>query len=251
MAKSVQSTFFCTGKWAVLSLLEHSPGHVERVLVQEGTENDRLREVRRLTERGAVPLETLARGELARVVGEPKHQGIAAEVRRLEQKGFGAFLEAREGEGPLLVVALAHLQDPHNVGAVIRSAEACGAAAVVLPERRSARIAGGVLKSSAGAAARLPLFAVPNLSRALRESKERGLWVVGLDPEGSASLWECDGMPARCVLVVGNEERGLGHAVTRNADMLYRIPLQGTTASLNASVAAALGMFEWARRRKC
>ena len=132
------------------------------------------------------------------------------------------------------------------MGAIIRSAEVAGADGVIFPDRRSASINGTVLKVSAGAALRLPLISVVNLSRTIDRVKEMGYWSIGLHQEGEHSIWD-NAMPSRLALVLGSEGKGLTRLVRERCDELRSIPMKGTTGSLNVSVAAAIGIFEWLR----
>ncbi len=134
-----------------------------------------------------------------------------------------------------------HLQDPHNLGAVIRSAEAAGASAVMIPKRGGALPTGTVVKTSAGAALRLPIAKTGNISQTIRLLQEANFWVVGLSMEAEETLFKED-MPPRVVIVIGAEGEGLGQAVAKSCDELRHIPMAGKTGSLNASVAAALAL---------
>jgi len=160
---------------------------------------------------------------------------------------LGDFLSSLPSGGPLLVVVLDHVQDPHNLGAVARTAEACGAKGVLFPKRRGALPGGTVVKVSAGAALRLPMVGVNNVVQTVKELQESGFWTIGLDNRMGRSLWS-EPMPERTALVVGAEGEGLSRLVSDTCDEIVRIPLTGETGSLNASVACAVGMFEWARK---
>ena len=216
-------------------------GRVRRVLVATGLGHDpRLDEIRRLAHVEEVPparLESLARGAV--------HQGVVAEVaaRRL--------LSLREllSEPPDLLVALDGVQDPHNLGAILRSAEAAGAGGVILPERRSAPLSPAAAKASAGAIEHLRLCQVPGLAGALPEVKKAGLWVVALDPDGELAAWDFDLTQPVCV-VVGGEGQGVGRLVGQRADVRVRLPMKGRIGSLNASAAAAALLYEVTRQRE-
>ena len=157
------------------------------------------------------------------------------------------FIAGLPKEGTLMLLLLDHIQDPQNLGAVVRTAEASGAAGVLFPKRRSALPGGTVVKVSAGAALRLPMVAVNNVSQTVKELQEAGFWTIGLDNNKGRSIWG-EPLPERVLLVVGSEGEGLSRLVAENCDEVVRIPLSGKTGSLNASVAAAVGMFEWARK---
>ena len=176
-----------------------------------------------------------------------RHQGVACRVTKAKLLELEPFLKELPEGKPALIVVLDHIEDPHNLGAVVRSAEAAGAAAVVFPKRRSALPGGTVVKVSAGAAMRVPMISVVNVARCVEQLKDAGFWTVGLDRNADASLWKGSPLQARTALVVGAENEGLSRLVGESCDQLVRIPIRGVVGSLNASVAAALGMFEWSR----
>ena len=150
-----------------------------------------------------------------------------------------------KGEKPFIIIC-DEIEDPHNLGAVIRSAEAAGAAAVMIPKRGGCLPTGTVVKTSAGAALRLPVVKVGNVSQTIKMLQEADFWVTGLAMEGRDTLFRED-LPPRSAIVVGAEGEGLGNAVAKACDDIRFIPMQGTTGSLNASVAASIAMFEWTR----
>lgn len=178
------------------------------------------------------------------------HQGVVAIAPPFEYASLHDLL-ARRGDAPRLIVVLDHLTDPHNVGAILRTAEAAGAAGLVLPARRSAGVNATVRKAAAGAAAHLPIARVANIADAIRVMKKAGLWVVGADPSpGAVELSKAD-LNRDLALVIGAEDTGLAQLVKRECDYLVRLPMRGRVASLNASVAAAILIYEALRQREC
>jgi 23S rRNA (guanosine2251-2'-O)-methyltransferase len=145
-----------------------------------------------------------------------------------------------------MAVLLDHVQDPGNLGAMIRSAEAASAVFAALPMRRSSLPGGTVAKTSAGASLRLPLVSVGNVANAVRDIKDFGLWAIGLDEHAGSSIYDSP-LPARCLFVVGSEGRGMSRTAASACDEMLRIPMEGRTGSLNASVALSICMFEWYR----
>jgi 23S rRNA (guanosine2251-2'-O)-methyltransferase len=176
-------------------------------------------------------------------VKETPHQGVVAFGAAHNYAPLDQFLDM---DG--LLVILDGVEDPHNLGAIVRSAHAAGALAVVLPERRSAPLSETVAKAAAGALSILPVVRVGNLNQALEQLKEHGYWTYGLDAGGDRLYTEA-GFAARSALVVGGEGAGLHELVRRKCDFLLRIPMAGQIASLNVSVATAVVLFEWARGR--
>jgi 23S rRNA (guanosine2251-2'-O)-methyltransferase len=185
-----------------------------------------------------------AADELERLCGSPDHQGLVAEVDPYPYADPNSLLEADDA----LVVALDQIQDPHNLGAVCRAAEVAGAAGVVIPERRAASVTPAVCKASAGAVEHLSVARVRNLADWLGEAKAREAWVYGAAAEGERAYTDVD-WSGRAVLVLGSEGSGLRPRVTETCDELVSIPVAGSIGSLNASVAAAVILFEARRQR--
>ena len=187
----------------------------------------------------------LSDAELTDLAGSPDHQGVVAEVDPFPYADVATLLA---GEAPLVLV-LDQVQDPHNLGAVCRSAEAAGASGVVIPDRRSAAVTAAVCKASAGAVEHLLLARVRNLADWLVQAKEReGLWVYGAEAGAESSYSEAD-MTGPIVLVLGSEGKGIRPRVAAACDSLLSIPVRGRTASLNVSAAAAVLLFEAVRQR--
>jgi 23S rRNA (guanosine2251-2'-O)-methyltransferase len=182
--------------------------------------------------------------ELERLCGSPDHQGVVAEVDPYPYADPGGLLERDDA----LVVVLDQIQDPHNLGAVCRAAEVAGASGVVIPERRAASVTAAACKASAGAVEHLPVARVRNVADWLGEAKESGAWVYGAAAEAERPYTDVD-WSGRAVLVLGSEGSGLRPRVADSCDQLISIPVAGRVASLNASVAAAVILFEARRQR--
>jgi 23S rRNA (guanosine2251-2'-O)-methyltransferase len=182
--------------------------------------------------------------ELERLCGSPEHQGVVAEVDPYPYADAEGLLDAEDG----LVVALDQIQDPHNLGAIARAAEVAGAAGVVIPERRAASVTAAACKASAGAVEHLPVARVRNLADWLAGAKQRGAWVYGASGDAERAYTDVD-WSGRAVLVLGSEGAGLRTRVARTCDELISIPVAGSVGSLNASVAAAVILFEARRQR--
>jgi 23S rRNA (guanosine2251-2'-O)-methyltransferase len=213
--------------------------------------DDRVTEaVRRAGDQG-VPILEVGRAELDRMTSGALHQGVGLQVPPYEYAHADDLLaRAQSSTQAPLVVALDGVTDPRNLGAVVRSAAAFGAAGVLLPERRSAAMTATAWRASAGTAARLPVARVTNLVRTLRAYQQAGLFVVGLDADGGLTLDELETAVDPLVLVVGSEGRGLSRLVGETCDLTVAIPMTGPAESLNASVAAAVALAEVARRRR-
>lgn len=197
-----------------------------------------------------VPVRFEQRGFFERIPFKA-HQGVVAVAPPFPYRSLDELLASRLPGSRRLFVVLDHLTDPHNVGAVVRTAEAAGAGGLILPERRSAGINATVRKAAAGAAAHLPIARVSNVSEAIRTLKKAHVWVAGADAAPEARpLWEAD-FNRDLALVLGSEGSGLSQLVRRECDFLVQIPMRGRVSSLNASVAAAVCIYEALRQREC
>lgn len=212
--------------------------------------DDRTREAIKTAADRGVPLLEASRTDLDRLTDGAVHQGLALQVPPYEYADVDDLLDAAAAtDRPPLVVALDGVTDPRNLGAVLRSTAAFGGHGVLLPERRSAGVTASAWKTSAGAAARVPVARVGNLVRALEQLKAAGLFVVGLDAGGDVVLPELELATGPVVLVVGSEGKGLGRLVRETCDQVVSIPMGADTESLNAGVAAGVALYEVARRR--
>ncbi|MCW2753585.1 MAG: methyltransferase, TrmH family, group 3 [Marmoricola sp.] len=221
------------------------------VYVAEGAERDaRLRETFSLTSELGVSLMEVPRVELDRMTGGAVHQGLAARVPAYEYAHPDDFLALAEerGEKPL-IVALDSVTDPRNLGAVVRSASGFGAHGVLIPERRAAGMTPSAWKTSAGAAARIPVAQAVNLVRQLKAYQAAGCMVIGLAADGDVALPDLDLADGPLVVVVGSEGDGLGRLVSETCDQLVSIPMSSSLESLNAGVAASIALYAVAQRR--
>ncbi|QUR69148.1 23S rRNA (guanosine(2251)-2'-O)-methyltransferase RlmB [Mycobacterium spongiae] len=215
-----------------------------------GTDADqRLTEsVSRAAELGIAILE-VPRTDLDRMTANHLHQGIALQVPPYNYAHPDDLLAAAIDSPPALLVALDNISDPRNLGAIVRSVAAFGGDGVLIPQRRSASVTAVAWRTSAGAAARIPVARATNLTRTLKDWAERGLRVIGLDAGGDSTVDELDGADS-LVVVVGSEGKGLSRLVRQNCDEVVSIPMAGATESLNASVAAGVVLAEIARQRR-
>ncbi|HET6698203.1 MAG TPA: 23S rRNA (guanosine(2251)-2'-O)-methyltransferase RlmB [Nocardioidaceae bacterium] len=225
---------------------------VTTVYVAEGAERDgRMREAFGAAADRGIALLEVGRHELDRLTGGAVHQGLAARVPAYEYAHPGDLLEhaTRSGEPPL-IVALDSVTDPRNLGAVVRSAAGFGAHGVVIPERRAAGMTAAAWKTSAGAAARLPVAQATNLTRQLKAYQDAGCMVVGLAADGEVSLPDLELADGPLVVVVGSEGKGLSRLVAQTCDQLVSIPMASSLESLNAGVAASVALYAVAERRR-
>jgi 23S rRNA (guanosine2251-2'-O)-methyltransferase len=196
----------------------------------------------------SVPVRFLTRTELDQLASNAAHQGVVAVTSAKQYNNLEDVVGAKRGQYSLVVV-LDGVEDPHNLGAILRTADAVGANGVVIPERRAAAVTGTVTKASAGASEHLPIAKVTNIARTVEELKEQNLWTVGLDERGKQTYDALD-YNMDCALVLGSEGKGLHDLVKKKCDFLVSIPMLGKVPSLNVSVAAAVVLYEIVRQRR-
>ncbi|MEU1889142.1 23S rRNA (guanosine(2251)-2'-O)-methyltransferase RlmB [Micromonospora sp. WMMD987] len=211
--------------------------------------DDRINEITRTAADRGIAILEVSRAELDRMTGGVLHQGVGLQVPPFAYQPFEDLLAAASEHTAPLLVALDGVTDPRNLGAVIRSAAAFGAQGVFVPERRAAGITATAWRTSAGAAARVPVAQVTNLTRSLKACQDAGFMVVGLDADGDTDLYDLEAAVGPLVVVVGSEGRGLSRLVGETCDLTVSIPMISEVESLNASVAAAVTLAEVARRR--
>lgn len=222
---------------------------IDKVFVAEGeTDKALARLAAQAKEAGAVVVPT-DRRKLDQMSPTGAHQGVMAQVAAHEYATLDDILQraADRGEAPLLVLC-DELSDPHNLGAILRTAECAGAHGVVIPKRRSVGLTAVVSKTSAGAVEYMPVARVGNMAAAIRELKDRGVWVFGTAADGSTDLYHAD-LKGPAAIVIGNEGQGMSRLVAESCDFLVSIPMKGQISSLNASAAAAILLYEAVRQR--
>lgn len=243
-----QSKLF--GIHAVRAALEHDPGRVRLVWVERGRRDRRVQALLALAEAHSVPVEEVDARALERHAPGQRHQGVVARYQApgpWSEDQLHALLDAAVGTP--VILALDGVTDPHNLGACLRTAEAAGALAVVVPRDRAVGLTPVVRKVACGAAETLPVVQVTNLARSLEALKARGLWVVGTSGEADQELYQAD-LTMPLVLVMGAEGKGLRRLTLEHCDLVLRIPMLGTVESLNVSVATGVCLFEILRQRR-
>jgi len=246
---SSSTTRWVAGINAVASALEHDAEHVREVLIEAGAKNPRLAEIERSARELGIALRKVNTQALHGAAGEARHQGVVARyeaARTYDEGDIAGLVEAAQGRA--LILVLDGVTDPHNLGACLRSAAAAGAHAVVIPKDKSAQVNATVRKTSSGAADRIPVVRVTNLARSLRELRDMGVWVYGLEGGGAAPLYSLD-LRGNIALVLGSEGDGMRRLTREHCDGLVAIPMPGEMESLNVSVAAGVCLFEAVRQR--
>jgi 23S rRNA (guanosine2251-2'-O)-methyltransferase len=220
---------------------------LDRVLVARGRHGERLDALVQLARRHNVPVRFEEREQVDRASGTREHQGVVAFAAAKPPATLEDLLRVSDA-GPGLIVLLDGVEDPHNLGAVIRTSLAAGARGVVIAERRAAGLTDAVARAAAGALEHLPVARVPNLARAMEEVKEAGYWLVGLDERSEKKLTELD-LTVPTGIVLGGEGKGLHELIRTRCDFLASIPTSGPVRTLNVSVAAGIALFEAVRQR--
>ena len=234
---------------AVASAIEHDGENVREVLLEAGGRNPRIVEIEGNARRLGIEVRRVAQQALDGVAGGLRHQGAVARyaaARTWDEHELEGLVEAAEGRA--LVLVLDGVQDPHNLGACLRSAAAAGVTAVVFPKDKAVQVNATVRKTSSGAADTLPIFSVTNLSRTLRDLQKAGVWIYGFAGDADASLYALD-LKGNVALVMGSEGDGLRRLTRENCDQLVKIPMPGKFESLNVSVATGIALFEAVRQR--
>ena len=236
------------GLHAVRTLLERSPERIRAIHLAVERDDPRGRQIEALARAAGRPLERVPAEALRQRLGDAAHQGVLAEIDALAPWTEAQLLGALAAAQAPLLLALDGVQDPHNLGACLRTADACGALAVIVPRDRAAQVTPVVRKVAAGAAETTPVVVVTNLARTLELLKEAGLWVIGAAAEAPQPASATD-LTGGVVLVLGAEGSGLRQLTRQRCDLLVRLPSRGTVESLNVSVAAGMLLYEALRQR--
>lgn len=227
----------------------HAKVLAEALYVAQGTgHDDRLSEAVAIAQSRGIPVSEVQKRTLDEMTGNGMHQGIGLKIQPYRYADVFDLMSRVDGNG--MFVVLDNITDPRNLGAVIRSAAAFGGDGVIIPERRSAQVTGVAWRTSAGTAARLPVAKATNLTRTIKQFKDNGYMVVGLDAGGEHTLDTFDGACDPVVIVVGSEGKGISRLVRENCDVIMSIPTEEWVESLNASVAAGVVLSEFARQRR-
>jgi 23S rRNA (guanosine2251-2'-O)-methyltransferase len=240
---------FVYGLHAIGAIVERAPERLLELWMAQPRDDARARDLRERALAAGVRIQAVSGEALAKLVGDVAHQGVVAAVRPLkpwDEHDLIGNLSQINGD-PLLLV-LDGVTDPHNLGACLRTADAAGAHAVIIPKDRSAAVDGVVRKVAAGAAEFVPVATVTNLARVLDLLKDRGIWVVGTDGEAAQTLYGAD-LKRPLALILGAEGSGMRRLTRERCDFLVRIPMAGQVESLNVSVAAGVALFEARRQR--
>jgi 23S rRNA (guanosine2251-2'-O)-methyltransferase len=235
------------GRNSVVEALRAKVPAKELLIAERAEMDERMTESIRLAKHQNLPIKEMAKSKLDGMTASAVHQGIVLVIKPFQYKEFSQILN--KAKKPGLIIGMDGVTDPHNLGAIVRSAAAFGADGVVIPERRNASMTGSAWKSSAGAAARMPIAQVTNLVRSIEDAKKAGYFVVGLDAEGDQNLPKFNLADQAVYIIVGSEGKGLSRLVREKCDSILSIPMQSDVESLNASVASAIVMYWISEKR--
>lgn len=250
----MSKSHYITGLRAVEQLLATDASDVRRIYAEYQTANPRVEAIIKSARESGIDIQAANRARLAQMSDEVRHQGVIAEVQRstnLDEAGLRTMVEKRleSADGrPLLLLVLDGVQDPHNLGACMRTADAAGVDAVVVPRHAAAGLSPAVSKVAAGAAEQLPFATVGNLNRVLGWLADYGVRIIGTSDKADSSLFETD-LGGSVALVVGREQSGLSKGISSRCDRLVSLPMEGVVSSLNVSVATGVCLYEIVRQR--
>ncbi len=235
----------------VNSIMEALKGRrkIEKIFLQEGRQGKRLEDLLRLAQRKGVYVQYVEKQKLDQMYTLSNHQGVVARVESYEYAEIGEVLEiaALKGQSPFLLI-LDGIEDPQNMGSIIRTAECAGVHGIIIPRHHSVEITAAVARASAGAAEHMPIVKETNLVNVIKELKAKGFWVIGADMDGHQDYFSAS-IPSPTVLVIGGEGQGMRRLVKENCDIILKIPMRGKVNSLNAAVASALLIYEVIRQQ--
>ncbi len=250
--KKTQS-FYIFGKNPVFEYLSRNPEQMMRILVSDALP---VGEFSRITERAKqerIPVSRVAKKNLTRYVGDVSHQGVIALVRTFPCTELDDFLGALHTEENPLVLVLDHIQDPHNFGAIVRTAVAAGVSGIFIAKDNQASITGTVFKTSAGTILSIPIIRVANLAHAVGKLKKRGFWIASFnlpeEGERESVYWEHQVANDPMVFVFGSEGKGVSDRMKKESDFILSIPMENSVESLNVSVSVAIAVYEWKRQK--
>jgi len=244
------SSYYIYGLNTVLAVLNHSPERVLVLTFDSGRKDDRIQSVKQLAQQLGLTIQSKDSRSFERQVGDVNHQGVMAEVKpaaALKEQALFSQLDALTS--PPLLLCLDGVQDPHNLGACLRTADAAGVHAVIAPKDRACSLTATVSKVASGAAEVIPFYAVTNLARCLREIKQQGIWCIGLAGEVPGSYYD-QKLTGPLAIVMGAEGKGLRRLTRETCDELTHLPMLGSVSSLNVSVTAGVALFEVVRQRQ-
>lgn len=243
------TSLYIYGRKPIEEAVSADPKNIKMVYVKETVAESEINHVRDVLRKFKITLTKVPENKLVSLVGDVNTQGFVAELKEFKSITLDEWFETIDADTNPLVFVLDELEDPHNVGAIIRVAAAAGASGVIMSKHRQAPITSTVFKTSAGTASTLPIVVVNNTNDAIRKLKDNKFWVIGLEAEEKKTIWD-EAFDAPVAVVVGNEGRGIRETTKKECDYLLSIPMEAGVESLNASVSAGVIAYEWKRKQK-
>lgn len=236
------------GRNPIEEALTNEADRVEKIFVRNSLQNSHISGILDQASAHRIPVSHVPGAKLHELVGSVNDQGVVALMSAVRYQAFGDWLDSVDPSEYPAILLLDEIKDPHNVGAILRSAAAAGIAAVLVPKHRQAPINATVYKTSAGTAGAIPIVRVGNLNQSIMKLKDAGFWIAGVAMEGGNALWELE-VDRALAFVIGNEGSGIHQKTLEHCDYTFSIPMKNNVESLNASVSAALVSYEWHRKK--
>lgn len=241
------ANIYIYGKNTVEESLLIEPERIDKIFVRDTMHDSQLQEIFEAASTHKIPISHVPGSKLFELVGNVNDQGVVALKSAVSYQEFGEWLDTVDSSTNPCILLLDEIEDPGNLGAILRTAAAAGIAAVLVPKHRQAPINATVYKTSAGTAGRIPIVRVGNLNQSIMKLKDAGFWIAGLDAGGDKKLWEVE-VDRPLAFVIGNEGSGIRQKTLEHCDYRVNIPMSNNVESLNASVSAALVCYEWRRK---
>lgn len=245
---TANDNIYIYGRNPVAEALNKEADRVEKIFVRNSLRDDHISGILDEASAHRIPVSHVPGAKLHELVGNVNDQGIVALMSAVTYQEFGEWIDQVDTSDYPAILLLDEIEDPHNVGAILRSAAAAGINAVLVPKHRQAPINATVYKTSAGTAGKIPIVRVGNLNQAILKLKDAGFWIAGLEMEGEHSLWDME-VDRALAFVIGNEGSGIRQKTSEHCDYHFSIPMHNNVESLNASVTAALVSYEWNRKK--
>ncbi|MGM0545867.1 MAG: 23S rRNA (guanosine(2251)-2'-O)-methyltransferase RlmB [Bacteroidota bacterium] len=241
------TNIYIYGRNPIKEALANEAERIEKIFVRDSLRDSQLSKIFNLASQYRIPISHVPGSKLYELVGSVNDQGVVALMSQISYQDFGNWLDSVDTSTYPAVLLLDEIEDPGNLGAILRTAAASGISAVLVPKHRQAPVNATVFKTSAGTAGRIPIVRAGNLNQAILKLKDEGFWIGGLDMKGDNELWDLE-VDRPLAFVVGNEGSGISKKTLEHCDYKFRIPMENRVESLNASVSAALLCYEWRRK---
>lgn len=236
------------GRNPIREALQKEADRVEKIFVRNSLRNDNISFILDTASRHRIPVSHVPGAKLHELVGGVNDQGVVALMSAIQYQEFGDWIDSIDTAEYPAILLLDEIEDPRNVGAILRSAAAAGIDAVLVPKHRQAPMSATVFKTSAGTAGKIPIVRVGNLNQSIMKLKDAGFWIAGLAMDGEQKLWDLE-VDRALAFIIGNEGSGIRQKTLEHCDYAFSIPMQNDVESLNASVSAALVCYEWNRKK--